>query len=49
MIIECENNFKMRLMGFTNFAFKLEEENKTIIYCVPDNLASYKQEKIKYF
>lgn len=59
IIIHCNNNFQMRLMGFTKFidketeevifAYKFKKENKTVIYYAPDNLEAIKQAKVNIF
>ena len=59
IVVNCENNFKMRLIGFTKFinkktdkivfAYKFKKENKTIMYYVPDDLTKENKEKIKIF
>jgi len=59
IIIVCENNFKMQLMGFTKFidkntdsiifAYKFKKENKTIIHYTPKNLKKEQEKKIKLF
>ena len=59
IVINCDNGFQMRLMGFTKFidkesesvifAYKFKKENKTVIYYKPDNLNEDKQSKINVF
>ena len=59
IVIQCSNNFQMRLMGFTKFidketeeiifAYKFKKENKTVIYYTPDDLKADKQSKVNLF